>query len=413
MRLYLAFIVLFSAVFFSALAVSSVSASTINVPADQPTIQAGINAASNGDTVLVAPGTYVENINFSGKAITVTSSAGAKTTIIDGGGVASVVMFVTGEGSTSILSGFTLQNGTSTFNSSYSGGGIYVSHASPTITNNVIQNNTACGDGGGIGISFGSPRIQNNTIKNNSQSACSGGVGGGGISVVGASSSKIVGNRILSNRWGNGGGISLFEAGTPTIMNNIFSGNGNSVGQGGGMWMVNDSNPLIVQNLFYKNLASQGGGIYLSIPSGSQGPILVNNTIVGATGATQGSAVWAGGFDNQVQFFNNLLIGLSGENAVYCDSTYSSTPPVFTNNDAYSPSGSGLLGTCSSESSQNGNISLDPLFVNATQSNYRLQSGSLAINTGDNAAPDLPKKDLAGKSRIVGGIIDMGAYEFQ
>jgi hypothetical protein len=58
-------------------------ASTINVPADQPTIQSAINAASNGDTVVVAPGTYTENINFLGKAITVESSKGAKVTTIN------------------------------------------------------------------------------------------------------------------------------------------------------------------------------------------------------------------------------------------------------------------------------------------------------------------------------------------
>ena len=52
-------------------------ASTIHVPGDQPTIQAGVNAASNGDIVLVAPGTYYENIDIKGKAITVTSSGGA------------------------------------------------------------------------------------------------------------------------------------------------------------------------------------------------------------------------------------------------------------------------------------------------------------------------------------------------
>ena len=54
------------------------------MPADQVTIQAAINAASNGDTVVVEPGTYVEKINFLGKAITVTSSGGASVTTIDG-----------------------------------------------------------------------------------------------------------------------------------------------------------------------------------------------------------------------------------------------------------------------------------------------------------------------------------------
>src|SRR5438132_13793840 len=71
---------------------------TLHVPADQPTIQAAINAASNGDTVLVSPGIYVENINFNGKAITVTSSGGPSVTIIDGGQRGSVVTFFSGEG---------------------------------------------------------------------------------------------------------------------------------------------------------------------------------------------------------------------------------------------------------------------------------------------------------------------------
>ncbi len=231
---------------------------------------------------------------------------------------------------------------------------------------------------------------------------------------MGAGSARIIRNHIQNNSWGsNGGGITLFAAGTPTITNNIISHNSSGGGQGGGIWIVNDSNALIVQNLFYANTASQGGAIYLSMPSGSIGPVLVNNTIVGGSGVSQGSAVWAGGFDNQALFYNNLLIGLSGQNAVYCDATYSSSPPAFTNNDAYSPSGTGLQGTCASESSQNGNISLDPMFVNAATNKYQLQPGSPAINTGDNSAPDLPTKDLANKTRIVAGTIDMGAYEFQ
>jgi serine protease len=90
-----------------------VLASTIQVPKDQPTIQGGIDAAIDGDMVLVAPGTYYENIDFKGKAITVTSSGGPKVTTMDGGQVNQVVTFASGEGPSSVLSGFTIQNGRS------------------------------------------------------------------------------------------------------------------------------------------------------------------------------------------------------------------------------------------------------------------------------------------------------------
>src|SRR5262249_30583777 len=105
---------------------------TINVPADQPTIQAGIQAAANGDTVLVAPGTYRENVNFLGKLITVQSSGGPAVTIIDGGRAGSVVTFENGESTSAVLKGFTIENG----NAPSQGGGISISSASPTITGN-------------------------------------------------------------------------------------------------------------------------------------------------------------------------------------------------------------------------------------------------------------------------------------
>lgn len=89
---------------------------TITVPADQPSIQAGIDAAANGDTVMVAPGTYFENLNFNGKLITVTSSDGPATTIIDGGGLGPVAIFDTNESANSVLNGFTLQNGLASLN---------------------------------------------------------------------------------------------------------------------------------------------------------------------------------------------------------------------------------------------------------------------------------------------------------
>jgi len=123
---------------------------TIHVPGDQPTIQAAINAASNGQTVLVAPGTYTENINFNGKAITVISSGGPSVTTIDGGQQGAVAAFTSGEGLSSVLSGFTIQNGVTTFGNGYKGGGVYISNAAPTIENNKIIYNQGC-----IGIGIG------------------------------------------------------------------------------------------------------------------------------------------------------------------------------------------------------------------------------------------------------------------
>jgi len=120
---------------------------------DYATIQEGINAAANGDTILVMPNTYTIHmpISFKGKAIMVRSQDGPKTTIIQispplqdatrGG----VVVFETGEGPESILEGFTMTGGTGTqgyyYATSYLGGGVFCFRSSPTIKDNVIINN--------------------------------------------------------------------------------------------------------------------------------------------------------------------------------------------------------------------------------------------------------------------------------
>jgi nitrous oxidase accessory protein NosD len=116
----------------------------IRVPSDQSTIQNAIIAASNGDIVQVARGTYVENLNFLGKAIRVTSEEGAAVTIIDGNRSGSVVTFSSAESRLSVLDGFTLQNG----KAPTSGGGIQIINSSPTVSGNVIRNNSAASDGG-------------------------------------------------------------------------------------------------------------------------------------------------------------------------------------------------------------------------------------------------------------------------
>ncbi len=411
-------------VLLSFVAAASSQASVIHVPGDQPTIQAGINAAVATDTVVVDPGTYFENINFGGKAITVTSASGPAVTIIDGRNISPVATFSHGELPGSVLNGFTLQHGASTFQTGYMAGGVYISGSSPTISANTIQDNTACGGGGGIAIENGSPRIENNMILNNSQAGCTGGIGGGGISVGGAGTGQIIGNVISGNKWtsGDGGGISLFASGAVTVKGNFISGNSASgvspAAQGGGISIVNDSPALIVQNLISDNVADQGAGISFLVPSGSQGPTLVNNTIVNNTITQQGSAIYASGFYNLVQFFNNLLIGQRGQSALYCDGSYSSQPPIVANSDAFSPGGTGFGGVCAGLATQNGNLTADPKFLNKFF-NFKLKASSPAIDAGTNSAPGLPRKDLFGRPRIVDGngdgtaVIDMGAYEFQ
>jgi hypothetical protein len=156
---------------------SLMQAATINVPADQPTIQAAINVARNGDIVMVAPGTYFENVNFSGKAITVRSASGPKVTIIDGGNIGTVVTFNSGETFSSALRGFTIQHGQAG-SAVDGGGGVYVNNASPEIIGNVITHNTACGNGAGMDLEFSRAVVLNNVIENNAEEGCTGGAGG-------------------------------------------------------------------------------------------------------------------------------------------------------------------------------------------------------------------------------------------
>lgn len=113
-----------------AIIVPSAFSATINVPVDQPTIQAGINAASNGDTVVIAPGTYSETIDFVGKNLVVTSSAGPDSTTLQRQvGPMANVQFIGGESSSAVLSGFKIVGSTSGYQ-------IYVDNSSPTIRGN-------------------------------------------------------------------------------------------------------------------------------------------------------------------------------------------------------------------------------------------------------------------------------------
>jgi hypothetical protein len=139
-------------------------ATTIHVPADQPTIQAGINAAVNGDTVLVASGHYIGNIRFLGKNIVVRSENGpAATTIYALNPDSAVVRFVDAEPHGAEISGFTITGG------GYSG--IFCKNSSPIIKNNYITGNSCATDNDGGGISLKNTHgclIKGNRIYDNS-----------------------------------------------------------------------------------------------------------------------------------------------------------------------------------------------------------------------------------------------------
>jgi len=390
---------------FVLLVVPYVLASTINVPKDQPTIQAGINAANNGDTVLVAPGKYVENFNFNGKAITVTSAKGPKVTIIDGGTVAPVVVFTTKEDAHSVLDGFTLQNGSG--NGYLAGAGISITAASPTVTNNVIKNSKASW-GGGIGVNGGSPAIAGNVIDGNSADF------GGGIAVLGNSYSRIVHNKISNNFAEEGGGFELFGAGNVFIENNTIFGN--FAGDGGGIHIVNEADEIIVQNLIANNWAQSGSQVYGLIPQSSLGFRLINNTIVSGppyTNHFSDAAVVADGFNTNVLIVNNIIFAPIDGAALLCNPVYHDGPPMVQYNDAFNTFGMSYGDSCAGMDGTQGNISGNPEFVNLGKIEYELQPSSPAINAGTTSAPDLPKKDLAGHPRIIDGKIDMGAYEHQ
>jgi len=248
-------------------------ASMIHVPADYNTIQEAITAAINGDTVMVSPGTYVENVDFLGKAIIVTSRKGPHRTIIDGNQNGSVVLFENNEGFDSVLNGFTITNGTGFYISSIyppgpGGGGILCAETSPTITNNIIAYNQAA-RGGGIACHGGaSPDIIDNIIKENHPITTYDPFGGG-IYCFDNCAPLICRNLILNNGnradyWRHGGGICVNRSydHNPYIIDNIIIGNNSSTGYGGGIYYRESEDIYIINNIIAKNTAYNGGGIY-------------------------------------------------------------------------------------------------------------------------------------------------------
>ncbi|MCK4825288.1 hypothetical protein KA005_56595, partial [bacterium] len=238
-------------------------ATTINVPADQPTIQAGIDAAIDGDTVLVQPGTYGENIDFGGKNIVVGSlflttgdASYISNTLITGADykVYRVVYFAGGEDSTAVLNGFTI-----TKDSTYFGAIECNAGSGPTLMNLILSGNKALVDfAGGITCKNGSsPTLVNITIRGSS------GTFGGGISCMN-SRMKLI-NVTISDDSASimGGGILCWDS-EMTLVNVTIVGNkcsSNHVRGGGIECRGSESEMILVNTIVWNNSSPE---IYIS-----------------------------------------------------------------------------------------------------------------------------------------------------
>jgi parallel beta-helix repeat protein len=390
-------------------------AADIHVPADQPTIQAGINAAGNGDVVLVANGTYTgsgnKNLNFNGKAITVRSESNDPTLcIIDCQRSEGGFSFTRGETAASILSGFTIQNGKPTTtglitsgngmrclsssptvtncilagNSEYEGGCILLQDSSATVTNCVFIGNSAESLGAGMFISIpsptivSSPTIINCTFTQNqiSRTTSTGDLtlGGGGMYNDNCSPTLIncvfTGNSVAGQ---NAAGTANGNHSNPTVTNCIFSGNAGS--EAGGMSNVDYCSPTLTNCIFTGNT---GGGM---MNFNTSNPTLTNCAFSGNSKGSAGSGIFNELSSNPI--LTNCILWGDANSEVH--NNIPTSRAVIT----YSDVQGGY--------SETGNRNADPLFVRAPFTNgpadfgdLHLQPGSPATNAGNNAVVTVP-----------------------
>jgi hypothetical protein len=366
---------------------------------DFTTIQGCIDDVSvvNGDTCLVSPATYVENIDYSGKGITVASSNGPENSIIDGSDLGPVVTFQNGELNSAVLEGFTVMNGYG------DGGGILVDGAAPIVRDCVVREN----DGPELldfAVSVTSYTLQDHTIIENC-SVIDNTIGGIEYTgdVFAYPTVEIVDSEIARNQ---GIGIRFHEAAGRVegcvVSNNLYGIYGGLTYNIGTLYISR----CYVSDNTHEGIRATAGGA--DSPSGN---VIIMNTI--STGNESGIVCyrhWNAGLDIRnctVDGNTQLALGNTGDwgsevdvsSSIIWGAVYGQGSQLSFFDINYSDVQGGYPGE--------GNISLPPGF--AGSGDFHLSPLSPCIDRGTYNGTD---EDYDGNVRPQGGGYDMGAYEF-
>jgi len=406
-----------------ALAAAPVRAGTLNVPGDSPTIQGAIVMAANGDTILVAPGTYVETIDLLGKQLVIEGTGGAAVTTIDGNGGGSTVSVHTGEPAGTAIRGFTLTGGSGqpvaipAFGSGDpefhpGAGGVHVgSSAHLELTDCVITGNSVAGTnawGGGVYLSGGTLQMSGCTLSANTAES------GTAIAILGyphtltASSCTLTGN--TASESGIGSAIFSWEGHGSFTDCEITDNTGSGIQLVG--YQMHFSNCVVRGNTGW------GMSSYGDVGADVIGCAFLGNGLGGARCSAAKFSFQAFDVVEGSLFANGDGVDVSQNPAAditrcsFDDATIVATGTVITVKDSigrgttaitghaglsimYSDFVGGFAGT--------GNIDADPLWVDAGNGDYHLLPASPCIDTGDPSSPLDPDGTRA----------DMGAIPFE
>ena len=396
---------------FFILLVNIVLSATYIIPEDFELIQDAVHEASDGDSIIVMPGTYYENILIEGKVVSIISADGPLVTCINGNSSGPVITYDSVSDSSAILRGFTITNGTGEFiNGANYGGGVLSKYSMPILDNLIISNNTAFAGGGvcyyALESTYNHPIISNTIIENNLASE-GGGVfcvnhsitirnseinsngmdmfgSGGGVQIL--LSSINLNNVIISqNQTKFGGGI--YIASSDGIVKNTTIKDNLAESRGGGIWIGGGSDLDIERSLISGNHSiGFGGGAFISFSNLDFLHSTISSNIIDSN--VLGAAIYSdGGYSeikNSIIYFNRKE-GDSSPN--YNLGGYSANMFI-----EYNASYSDIEGSDIPQGI--GMISQDPLFEDLENDNYLLNLDSPCIGTGENGA-------------------DMGRYPYQ